>query len=102
MATDFPLLGLSGGIAAGKSFVAARLQALGWTVIDADALAREAVAPGSEGLREVAAAFGPDCLLPDGSLDRPWMAARVFSDAALRARLNAILHPRIEALREAR
>ncbi len=102
MATDFPLLGLSGGIAAGKSFVAARLQALGWTVIDADALAREAVAPGSEGLREVAASFGPDCLLPDGSLDRPWMAARVFSDGALRARLNAILHPRIEALREVR
>ena len=102
MATDFPLLGLSGGIAAGKSFVAARLQALGWTVIDADALAREAVGPGSEGLREVAAAFGPDCLLPDGSLDRPWMAARVFADTTLRARLNAILHPRIEALREAR
>ena len=102
MATDFPLLGLSGGIAAGKSFVASQLRALGWAVIDADDLAREAVAPGSEGLREVAAAVGPDCLLPDGSLDRPWVAARVFSDAALRARLNAILHPRIEALREVR
>ena len=100
--TDFPLLGLSGGIAAGKSFVASRMMALGWTVIDADALAREAVAPGSEGLGEVAAAFGPDCLLPDGSLDRAWVAARVFSDGAARARLNAILHPRIEALRDAR
>ena len=102
MATAFPLLGLSGGIAAGKSFVAARLQALGWAIIDADALAREAVVPGSGGLAEVVAAFGPDCLLPDGSLDRPWMAARVFSDPAQRTRLNAILHPRIEALREAR
>jgi TldD protein len=100
--TNFPLLGLSGGIAAGKTFVAARMQALGWTVIDADALAREAVDRGSEGLREVAAAFGPDCLHPDGSLDRAWVAARVFSDPAKRAQLNAILHPRIEALREAR
>jgi TldD protein len=102
IAPPFPLLGLSGGIAAGKSFVASRMQALGWTVIDADALAREAVAPGSKGLMEVAEAFGPDCLLPDGSLDRAWVAARVFSDGESRARLNAILHPRIEALREAR
>ncbi|HEX7597143.1 MAG TPA: dephospho-CoA kinase, partial [Polyangia bacterium] len=102
MATDFPLLGLSGGIAAGKSFVASQMEDLGWTVIDADALAREAVAPGSEGLKQVVASFGPDCLLPDGSLDRPWMAARVFSDGIMRARLNAILHPRIEALRGAR
>src|SRR5450631_1435574 len=86
IATPFPLLGLSGGIAAGKSFVAAQLQALGWTVIDADALAREAVATGSEGLNEVAAAFGPECLLPDGNLDRAWVAARVFSDRAQRAR----------------
>jgi TldD protein len=102
IAIDFPLLGLSGGIAAGKSFVASQMRALGWTVIDADALAREAVAPGSEGLEEVVAAFGPDCLLPDGSLDRAWVGARIFSDGALRARLNAILHPRIEALQKAR
>ena len=102
IAPEFPLLGLTGGIAAGKSFVAAQLQALGWTVIDADALAREAVAPGSEGLKEVAAAFGPACLLPDGGLDRAWVAARVFEDGEQRTRLNAILHPRIEALREAR
>ncbi|MBK9796290.1 MAG: dephospho-CoA kinase [Holophagaceae bacterium] len=98
----FPLLGLSGGIAAGKSFVASLLSALGWTVIDADALAREVVAPGSEGLVQVAEAFGPACLQADGTLDRAWMAARVFSDAMARARLNAILHPRIEALRDAR
>ncbi len=101
-ATPFPLLGLSGGIAAGKSFVAARLAALGWSVIDADELAREAVAPGSEGLREVVEAFGPVCLQGDGTLNRPWVAAHVFADAAARARLNAILHPRIEALRDDR
>ncbi|GLH72020.1 hypothetical protein GETHLI_05220 [Geothrix limicola] len=100
--TPFPILGLSGGIAAGKSFVAAQLQKLGWVVIDADALAREAVAPGSEGLRKVAEAFGPEALRPDGTLDRTWMAGRVFSDDGARARLNAILHPRIEALRDAR
>lgn len=98
----FPLLGLSGGIAAGKSFVASLLVARGWSLIDADALAREAVAPGSEGLKEVAAVFGPASLQPDGSLDRAWMAAQVFSDGETRGRLNAILHPRIEALLEIR
>ena len=98
----FPLLGLSGGIAAGKSFVAAQLAALGWVVLDADALAREAVAPGTEGLGEVVAAFGPAALRPDGTLDRAWVAERVFADPAARARLNAILHPRIEALRQER
>ena len=101
-AIPFPLLGLSGGIAAGKSFVARCLADLGWVVIDADALAREAVAPGSEGLREVALAFGPEALQADGTLDRAWVAAHVFSDPAARARINAILHPRIEALRDAR
>ncbi|WLT30120.1 dephospho-CoA kinase [Geothrix sp. PMB-07] len=94
----FPLLGLSGGIAAGKSFVASRLASRGWVVIDADALAREVVVPGSEGLREVAAAFGPQALNADGSLDRVWVGAQVFSDASARTKLNAILHPRIEAL----
>lgn len=98
----FPLLGLSGGIAAGKSFVATRLAKLGWAVVDADALARAAVTPGSEGLAAVVAAFGPASLAADGTLDRTWMASHVFSDAAARARLNAILHPRIEALLEER
>jgi len=98
----FPLLGLSGGIAAGKSFVAAWMRERGWTVIDADALAREAVAPGSEGLLAVSAAFGPSALQADGGLDRAWVAAQVFADDAARAKLNAILHPRIEALLEAR
>ena len=98
----FPLLGLSGGIAAGKSHVARLLVDLGWVLIDADTLAREVVAAGSPGLTEVVALFGPDCLRPDGTLDRPWVAARVFSNPEDRARLNAIVHPRIEVLREAR
>ncbi|MFZ1377838.1 MAG: dephospho-CoA kinase [Geothrix sp.] len=98
----FPLLGLSGGIAAGKSFVASTLQAMGWVLIDADALAREVVAVGSDGLVEVTRAFGPSSLGPDGTLDRVWMAACVFADDAARARLNRILHPRIEARLEAR
>ncbi|BDU69661.1 hypothetical protein GETHOR_17620 [Geothrix oryzae] len=97
-ASPFPILGLSGGIAAGKSFVAGKLAARGWAVVDADGLAREAVLPGSEGLTALVAAFGPGCLRPDGALDRAWLAAHVFSDDAARARLNAILHPRIEAL----
>jgi TldD protein len=100
--TPFPILGLSGGIAAGKSFVATRLMELGWAVIDADALAREAVVPGSEGLAAVVAAFGLACLDANGSLERAWMASHVFSDPSARARLNAILHPRIEALLAAR
>ncbi len=102
MDAPFPLLGLSGGIAAGKSFVAARLAERGWAVLDADALAREAVAPGSEGLAEVLATFGEDLLAPDGTLDRARLAGRVFSDASARQRLNALLHPRIEALLAAR
>ncbi|HEY3399966.1 MAG TPA: dephospho-CoA kinase [Geothrix sp.] len=100
--TPFPILGLSGGIAAGKSFVAGKLAARGWAVIDADALAREAVLPGSEGLAALVATFGPTCLRPDGALDRAWMAAHVFSNDSARAHLNAILHPRIEALLTAR
>lgn len=89
-------------MAAGKSFVAGRLASLGWSVIDADTLAREAVAPGSEGLGTVVAAFGTECLQADGALDRAWMAAHVFADDAARTHLNALLHPRIEALLEAR
>ncbi len=96
------LFGLTGGLASGKSTVAARLRALGVPVIDADALAREVVAPGTPGLAAVAAAFGPSVLLPDGSLDRPGLAARVFSDPEQRRRLNAIVHPLIGAASAAR
>jgi TldD protein len=94
----FPLLGLSGGIAAGKSHVARLMAARGWALLDADQLAREVVAPGSEGLEAVVAAFGPHCLQEDGTLDRAWMAAHVFSQDAARDRLNGLLHPRIEGL----
>ncbi|MDE3033853.1 MAG: dephospho-CoA kinase, partial [Acidobacteriota bacterium] len=98
----FPLLGLSGGIASGKSHVAARMAERGWAVVDTDALAREAVAPGSAGLEALVAAFGADLLAADGTLDRTRLGARVFSNATARHRLNAILHPRIEALLAAR
>jgi dephospho-CoA kinase len=89
------IFGLTGGIASGKSTVAARLRARGVPVIDADELARQVVAPGSEGLHDVAIAFGAGVLSPDGTLNRPALAAVVFSDAAARRKLEAITHPRI-------
>src|SRR5256886_9074107 len=88
------MMGLTGGIGAGKSAVAARLAELGAVVIDADRLAREAVAPGSPGLAEVIAAFGTGVQAPDGSLDRPPLARLVFADETLRRPLESIVHPR--------
>jgi dephospho-CoA kinase len=90
-------VGLTGGIGAGKSEVSARLAAQGAVVIDADAIAREVVEPGTEGLAEVVEAFGPEVLLPDGRLDRPRLGEIVFGDAELRGKLNAIVHPRVGA-----
>jgi dephospho-CoA kinase len=90
-------VGLTGGIGAGKSEVSARLAAQGAVVIDADAVAREVVQPGTEGLAEVVAAFGPEVLRPDGSLDRTRLGDIVFADPELRATLNAIVHPRVAA-----
>jgi dephospho-CoA kinase len=92
------IFGLTGGLASGKSTVAARFRARGVPVIDADQLAREVVAPGTAGLAEVVLAFGEDVLLPDGSLDRAKVADRVFNDPSLRRKLNSIVHPRIGAL----
>ena len=89
-------VGLTGGIGSGKSAVAAFFAELGATVIDADALAREVVEPGSDGLREIGALW-PGAIGPDGALDRPALAAIVFADDAARARLNAITHPRVRA-----
>jgi len=86
-------VGLTGGIGSGKSEVSRRLAAHGAVVIDADAAAREVVAPGTPGLAQVAAAFGPEVLGPDGALDRERLGAMVFGDPALRAKLNAIVHP---------
>jgi dephospho-CoA kinase len=90
-------VGLTGGIGAGKSAAAARLRELGATVVDADALARDVVAPGTDGLADVVAAFGPGILAADGSLDRPALASIVFTDDAQRRRLEAITHPRVGA-----
>ena len=91
------LFGLTGGIASGKSAVAARFRACGVPVIDADQLAREVVAPGTDGLAAIAAAFGAQVVSANGELDRAAVAAIVFSDAEARAKLNAIVHPRISA-----
>ena len=90
-------VGLTGGVASGKSTVSAILAELGAAVVDADLLAREVVAPGTEGLREIVETFGPDVLTPDGELDRPAMGARVFGNEKARDRLEAIIHPRVRA-----
>jgi len=90
-------IGLTGGVASGKSAVAAILTELGAVVIDADVLAREVVAAGTDGLREVVAAFGPTVLTPAGELDRPAVARVVFGDESARRRLEGIIHPRVRA-----
>lgn len=86
-------VGLTGGVASGKSTVSAILAELGAVVIDADALAREVVARGTPGLDAVVAEFGPALLTPDGELDRPAMGRLVFGDEGSRKRLEAIIHP---------
>jgi dephospho-CoA kinase len=94
------VLGITGGIASGKSSVAAIFAEFGAVVVSADQLARFAVAPGSPALGQLVAAFGPDILTPTGGLDRESMARRVFADPAARERLNAITHPAIAQLAE--
>ena len=94
------VLGLTGGIGSGKSMVAEMFARLGAVVIDADKLAREVVEPGQPALEEIAAAFGPQVLLPDGRLDRPKLGDIIFADPAQRAKLDAITHPRIRARME--
>lgn len=94
-------VGLTGNVASGKSTVARVWARAGVPVVSADELAREAVAPGSPGLREVVEAFGVQVLTDRGSLDRERLRAQVFRDSAARKRLEAILHPRIRDLREA-
>jgi len=89
------LFGLTGGIASGKSAVAARLRAFGVPVIDADDVAREVVASGTEGLRAIVAEFGDGVLDAVGTLDRKALGRIVFADDARRKRLNAIVHPLI-------
>lgn len=95
-------VGLTGGIGSGKSTVAALLAERGAVLVDADQLAREAVAPGSDGLARLVERFGPQVLLPDGGLDRAKLAAIVFADEAARTDLNSIVHPAVGALMAAR
>ena len=91
-------IGLTGGIASGKSFVSDQFAALGAAIVDTDLLARAVLAPGSEGLAAVLAAFGPEVLDANGALDRRALRTRVFADPNARAQLEAITHPRIRAL----
>jgi dephospho-CoA kinase len=91
----FVLFGLTGGLASGKSSVAARWKSRGLPIIDADEMAREIVALGTPGLAEIAQTFGSEVLLPDGSLDRKKLGAVVFNDAEKRKKLEHITHPRI-------
>jgi dephospho-CoA kinase len=93
-------LALTGNIASGKSTVAELLAVHGATIIDADLLAREAVAPGTTGLAAVVDRFGSGILLPDGTLDRMALRQRVFRDPVAREALNAIVHPAVHRLRE--
>lgn len=88
-------VGLTGGIASGKSTVASMLRDREFPVIDADVLARELLEPGQDAYREVVREFGADILRADGKVDRPKLGAIVFSDLQRRTRLNEILHPRI-------
>ena len=96
--TEMKILGLTGGIASGKSTVAGMLRSAGIDVVDADQLARDVVAPGSEGLAAIVDAFTPAILLQDGSLDRAQLGDIIFNDAVARKRLNTIVHPRVAAL----
>ncbi len=92
------IIGLTGGIATGKSTVANMLAELGASVIDADQLSRDVVAPDSPALQEITAAFGQQVLLPDGSLDRQQVREMVFAAPEKRQQLEAILHPAIRQL----
>lgn len=88
-------IGLTGGLASGKSTVAERFAARGVPVIDTDVVARELVEPGQPALEKIRIAFGPEVLTAEGRLDRVWLKQRIFTDPAQRLRLEAILHPLI-------
>ncbi|PYY38485.1 dephospho-CoA kinase [Curtobacterium sp. MCPF17_011] len=96
------IIGLTGGIAAGKSTVSRRFADHGAVVVDADRLARDAVAPGSPGLQAVRERFGDAVIAPDGSLDRPALGAVVFADPEARKALEAITHPEVWRLAQQR
>ena len=96
------MVGLTGGIASGKSTVAKILERLGAAVINADALSREVVEPGKEAWREIIDAFGAGILQPDQTLDRQKLRTVIFNDRDGRKKLEAIIHPRVRALAEER
>lgn len=96
------VFGLTGGIGSGKSTAAGFFRERGVPIVDADELAREAVAPGSAGLAQVVEAFGSEMLGADGGLDRKQLGAQVFADAEARKRLNSITHPIVRELAQAR
>ncbi|MFT2816275.1 dephospho-CoA kinase [Leifsonia sp. A12D58] len=91
------LIGLTGGIASGKSTVASRFAQHGAVTIDADKVARDVVEPGTPALAEIEAAFGPGVITEDGRLDRPALGAIVFNDSEALSRLNSIVHPAVKA-----
>jgi dephospho-CoA kinase len=93
-------IGLTGGIGAGKSTVSAAFNKCGGIIVDGDVIAREVVEPGTEGLSALVDAFGDDILLPDGTLNRPALAAKAFVDDEQRAKLNGIVHPLVGRRRE--
>lgn len=93
-----PIIGLTGGIACGKSTLAEGLRLRGWHVIDTDHIAREVVRPGGEVWKNVVDAFGPSILQPDKSIDRKVLGKLVFADPSLRAKLNEITHPAIRSV----
>jgi dephospho-CoA kinase len=86
-------IGLTGGIGAGKSALSSTFAKSGGVIVDGDVISREVVQPGTEGLASLVEAFGDDILLPDGSLDRPALAAKAFTDDEARQKLNSIVHP---------
>jgi dephospho-CoA kinase len=96
------LIGLTGGIASGKSTVAAMLRRLGAAVVKADELAREVVQPGTPGWQEIVETFGAEILQTDRTIDRQKLRKIVFSDPAARKKLESIIHPRVRALAEQR
>ena len=88
-------VGLTGGLASGKSLVAGMLRELGAAVVDADRIAREVLAPGGPAYPDVVREFGPEIVAADGTIDRPRLGARIFADPAARAQLNRLTHPHI-------
>lgn len=96
------LVGLTGGIASGKSTVAKILERLGAAIVNADTLSREVVEPGQEGWKEIVATFGADVLQPDQTLDRQKLRTIIFDNPDARKTLEAIIHPRVRALAEQR